>query len=94
MDNPEDFVRMEIESVFSRNLPVVPILVHRATMPRKDSLPKSIAELSDRQAVSLGATQNGNSKSHNSANTLSKSLKSGSGTMSTWKSRCTPCYHR
>ena len=40
-DNPHDFVRFEIELAFKRrNLPVIPVLVGGARMPRPDELPR------------------------------------------------------
>src|SRR5262245_32492556 len=33
IDDPRDFVRIEIESALERNLPVIPILIDRAPMP-------------------------------------------------------------
>ena len=33
LDNPSDYVRVEIESALKRNIPVVPVLVENAQMP-------------------------------------------------------------
>ena len=53
LENPNDFVRMEIESALSRNVPVFPVLFGRAEMPQADGLPESIAGLARRQALEI-----------------------------------------
>ena len=40
-----DFVRIEIESALSLGVPVIPVLVQGATMPKEQDLPPSIARL-------------------------------------------------
>ena len=39
LENPEDFVRLEIEAALARNIRVVPVLVGGALMPRGNQLP-------------------------------------------------------
>ena len=53
LDNPDDFVRLEVEAALERNVRVIPILVEGAKMPRSDELPPSLAPLSRRQALEL-----------------------------------------
>jgi hypothetical protein len=53
LDNPEDYVRLEIETALRRNIRVIPILVDRAQMPRADQLPASLAGLVRRHALEL-----------------------------------------
>jgi tetratricopeptide (TPR) repeat protein len=53
LDNPDDFVRLEIEAALTRNVRVIPILVAGARMPRSDQLPPSLAKLARRQALEL-----------------------------------------
>ena len=53
LDNPDDFVRLEIEAALTRNVRVIPILVAGARMPRPDQLPPSLAKLARRQALEL-----------------------------------------
>lgn len=45
LDDPNDFVRVELETAFRLGLPVVPVLVSRAEMPRMDALPESLIRL-------------------------------------------------
>ena len=53
LDDPDDFVRLEIEAALARNVRVIPILVEGAQMPRADELPTSLARLARRQALEL-----------------------------------------
>jgi hypothetical protein len=42
LDDPADFVRIEIESALARGIPVIPVLVGRATMPGDQDLPEGL----------------------------------------------------
>jgi TIR domain len=53
LDEPDDFVRLEIEAALTRHVRVIPILVDGATMPRAEELPPSLARLVRRQALEL-----------------------------------------
>lgn len=53
LDSPKDFVRLEVEAALGRNIPVVPLLVQGATMPRAEDLPAALSSLVTRQATSL-----------------------------------------
>jgi ABC-type amino acid transport substrate-binding protein len=53
LDNPDDFVRLELEAALTRNVRVIPILIDEASMPRADELPPSLAGLVRRQALEL-----------------------------------------
>jgi hypothetical protein len=53
LDNPNDFVRIEIEAALARKVRVIPILVAGATMPDESELPPSLAKLVRRQALEL-----------------------------------------
>lgn len=44
LQDPRDFVRMEIESALERDIPVVPLLVNDVAMPSEKELPKSLKE--------------------------------------------------
>ena len=57
LDNPDDFVRLEIEAALSRDVPVIPILVEGARMPRADELPASLSKLARRQALELSPSR-------------------------------------
>jgi hypothetical protein len=55
LDQPGDFVRIELESALKRNIPVVPLLVRRATMPKATDLPESLRELARRNGMPVRA---------------------------------------
>jgi pterin-4a-carbinolamine dehydratase len=56
LDRPDDWVRTEIERSLARGIPVIPVLVGRATMPPREGLPESIAELKKQQHIELRET--------------------------------------
>ena len=53
LDDPEDFVRLEIEEALIRNIPVIPILVDGARMPSRAELPHALQNLTFRNALEL-----------------------------------------
>jgi hypothetical protein len=53
LDDPDDFIRLEIEAALTRNVRVIPILVDGARMPGAEKLPPSLAGLARRQALEL-----------------------------------------
>lgn len=53
LDDPNDFVRLEIEAALARNVRVIPVLVQGARMPDVRSLPASLAPLSRRNALEM-----------------------------------------
>ncbi len=53
LDDPEDYVRLEIEAALTRKIRVIPILVDDVPMPDADELPATLAPLVDRQAVEI-----------------------------------------
>jgi hypothetical protein len=53
IDDPKDFVRIEIESALKRDLPIIPVLISQAKMPIEASLPASLAKLTYRDAIDL-----------------------------------------
>jgi hypothetical protein len=53
LDDPQDYVRVEIATALQRTLRVVPVLVDGTPMPSLADLPDQLAALSRRQAVTL-----------------------------------------
>lgn len=53
LDDPEDFVVLEIAAGLERDIPVVPVLVDGVGLPREDDLPARLAPLARRQALRL-----------------------------------------
>lgn len=57
LDDPDDFVRLEIEAALERNVRVVPVLVDEAELPARDDLPESLQPLVRRQTLRLSHDQ-------------------------------------
>jgi hypothetical protein len=55
LENPDDFVRVEVESALSINLPIIPLLVRGASMPREGELPPSVDGLRFRNGLVVRA---------------------------------------
>ncbi len=53
LDDPGDFVRLELESALERRIRVIPVLVQDAPMPGTEELPASLARLARRNAIEL-----------------------------------------
>ncbi len=53
LDDPADFVRLEVSAALERGIPVVPLLVQGATMPAADVLPEEIRELAFRHGTTI-----------------------------------------
>jgi hypothetical protein len=51
LDDPGDYVRIEVEGALSRKIPVIPVLVGNASVPNAEELPESLRELSFRQQL-------------------------------------------
>ena len=53
LDNPKDFVRLEIQVGLERDIRVIPVLVGDATMPDSPDLPEALIKLARRNALEL-----------------------------------------
>lgn len=53
VDNPDDFVRMELTRALARKIRVIPVLVADADMPASNDLPEDLKQLSNRHAIEL-----------------------------------------
>ncbi len=53
LDDPNDFVRIEIEAALERNVPVIPVLVDGAVMPQADDLPQALKKFARRQGIEI-----------------------------------------
>ena len=53
LENPADFVRLEIATALDRDIRVIPLLAEDARMPSADELPDDLRALSTRQAISI-----------------------------------------
>jgi beta-lactam-binding protein with PASTA domain len=50
LENPEDFIHLELGTALKRNIRVIPVLVQGATAPSSENLPEDLRMLSRRQA--------------------------------------------
>jgi len=57
LDDPGDFVRLEVELALAARVAMVPVLVEGAAMPSAADLPASLADFSRCQAVELSDTR-------------------------------------
>lgn len=53
IDEPNDLVRVELETALARKLPVIPILIDSTKMPRGSELPPSLSDLVFRNAMNV-----------------------------------------
>ena len=53
LEDPQDFVRLELASALRRDIPVIPVLVRGAKMPLAEQLPDDLKDLAYRNAVEL-----------------------------------------
>jgi hypothetical protein len=53
LENPNDFVRIEIATALARDIAVIPVLVHGARMPHPEHLPENLQNLAYRNSVEI-----------------------------------------
>ena len=53
LDNPNDFVRIEIAAALQRSIPVIPLLLDGARIPKADELPEDLKELALRNGMEV-----------------------------------------
>ena len=53
LEDPDDFVRIELEAALARGIPVVPVLVGHAPIPLASELPGSLASMAFRQSIEV-----------------------------------------
>lgn len=57
LDDPRDWVRLEIATALQRGITVVPVLIERAHMPAEQDLPEELRRMLDRHAFVLNLDQ-------------------------------------
>ncbi len=57
LDNPKDYVRLEISTALARDIRVIPLLVDGTTMPSDDVLPAPLRPITRRHAIELSNTR-------------------------------------
>lgn len=53
LDNPDDFVRIEIEAALERDILIIPVLVDNGSFPRATDLPETLQPLTRRNFIRL-----------------------------------------
>lgn len=53
LDDPKDFIRLEVATAFLRGVRVIPVLVQGASMPSSEYLPQDLEKLPKLQAIEL-----------------------------------------
>jgi len=53
LDDPEDYVRLEIQTALDRAIPVIPVLINETPLPVASTLPELLKSLARRQGVRL-----------------------------------------
>lgn len=53
LDQPDDYVRLEVATALRQDLHVIPALVQEARMPRASELPEELAPLSERNYIEI-----------------------------------------
>ena len=53
LEDPDDFVRIELEAALARDIPVVPVLVAHAPLPVASELPGSLSPMAFRQSIEV-----------------------------------------
>ena len=53
IDDPRDHLRLELEVALSRNIPVIPVLVRKASIPAEDALPSSLRSMAYRNGIQV-----------------------------------------
>jgi len=74
LDNPNDFVRIEIATALQRDIPVIPILLDEAKIPKISQLPKDLRELAFRNGLEVR-----HASFHSDMDKLIRGLKGSSG---------------
>ena len=53
LDDPKDFVRIELEGALERGIPVIPVLVRGAAVPSEATLPSTLGTLAYRSGIAV-----------------------------------------
>lgn len=57
LDDPDDFVRLEVSTALNRNIKVIPVLIDNTQMPKATELPENMRNLYRRQFVEIDNTR-------------------------------------
>lgn len=57
LDNPEDFVRLEILAAIEKRKVIIPVLLGNVKMPTVEALPEKLQQLAHKQAIEISDTR-------------------------------------
>jgi TIR domain len=58
LDNPNDFVRLEIATALEREIPIIPVLIDNSNMPSAQQLPSVLEKLAFKNAIHIPSARN------------------------------------
>jgi hypothetical protein len=70
LDDPNDFVRIEVAAALQRDIPVIPLLLDGARIPKANQLPEDLKELASRNGLEIR-----HASFHDDMNRLIRGLK-------------------
>jgi hypothetical protein len=76
-----DWVRVEVETALRRQIPLIPILVHGAEMPKPEKLPDSLRDFAFKQAAIVNGGQDFKSHVERVIRSIGRTLQSHEGTI-------------
>lgn len=53
LNDPNDYVRIEVETALERSIPVIPITINNASLPKANELPDSLKPLTYRNSIAI-----------------------------------------
>jgi hypothetical protein len=74
LDDPDDFVRIEIEAGLNRGIPVIPVLVAEAEMPAERDLPESLGRLAFQNGLQVRSDPDFTNDVHKLIKSLERSV--------------------
>jgi HEAT repeat protein len=90
LDDPSDYVRIEISSAIQRGIPVIPVLAGKAKMPSERDLPPALGALAFRNAADLRAGRDLPAQLHTLIDGLRSVLSTSTGSSVGPASKTTP----
>lgn len=86
IDNPDDWVRIEVSKALHKRIPVIPLLVENARMPSEEQLPDELRALAQRNAATIRVDPDFNNDVEKLVNAIKQYLNLSTGGKSGLKS--------
>jgi hypothetical protein len=87
LDDPDDYVHIEIATALTRGIPVIPVLVENAVLPRPGDLPEPLRNLVFRNGTPVRSDPDFHHDMDRLCTQLAKYIQKGSMTFSAWAER-------